>query len=228
MKDIKIAVAEDHAMFRSGLVSMLNGIQGIHVVVEASNGKELMSKIRGMEIDVIFLDCRMPELNGIDTAKLIRKRDHETKILMLSAYDEEGLIKYAFANGANGYLIKDDEPKEIQLAIESVMSTGYYFNDRTSKMLVVDMALKEMAAPRFSSLDGDVEFSLNEIAVMRLLAKEHSTSEIAELMHKSDRTIDSYRASILKKTGAKNLAGIIMYGVRSGIIEVKPTKSQLD
>lgn len=221
MKNIKIAVAEDNSMFRAGLVGMLNRIEGVQVVVEAANGKELIAKIRGTHIDVVFLDYRMPELNGIATAKILRDKDAEIKILMLSSYDDEELIKYAFASGANGYLTKDDEPEEIELAIESVMSIGCYFNDRTSKLIIVNMTLEEKVSLKFSPNAGDIMFSENEISVMRLLACEHSTSEISKLMKKSDRTIDSYRASIMKKTGTKNLAGIIMYGVSYGIIDLK-------
>lgn len=228
MKNIKIAVAEDQVIYRSGLVSMLNDISGLRVVVEAADGKELIAKMRGEAVDVVLLDYRMPELNGIETARIIRDKNPETRILMLSSYDEEELVMYAFASGAHGYLCKDDDPDEIELAIESVMSTGYYFNDRTSKLLIINMTLEKKVSPKFSHPTGKIEFSQHEIATMRLLANEHSTSDIAKIMGKSERTVDSYRAMILKKTGTKNLAGIIMYGVSAGIIEVKPTKPFLD
>lgn len=220
MKTIKVAVAEDQAMFRTGLVKMLNSIDGVQVVIEAETGKELIAKMRGHHIDVVFLDYRMPELNGIATAKIIREKNSEIRILMLSSYNDAEIIVHSFANGANGFLSKDDDPSEIELAIESVMSIGTYFNDRTSKSFIVNMTLQNTQFPKFNSELGDIQFSPQEISVIRFLAMEYSTSEIAETMQKSDRTIDAYRASILKKTGAKNVAGIVIYGVKSGIIEI--------
>ena len=221
MKKIRIAVAEDQEMFRSGLVSMLRGIKGVEVVIEAANGKELIAKMRGVGVDLVFLDYRMPELNGIATAKIIREGSTETRIIMLSSYDDEEIIMHAFANGANGYLTKDDSEAEMTLAIESVMRDGYYFNERTSKLLIINMTLQDKVSPKFNLEAGEIQFSIHEISVIRLLAKENSTIEIAKMMLKSERTIDAYRASIMKKTGAKNLAGIIMYGVKYGIIDVE-------
>jgi len=220
MKKIRIAVAEDQEMFRSGLVSLLRRIKGVEVVIEAVNGKDLITKMRGASVDLVFLDYRMPELNGIETAKIIREGSSETRIIMLSSYNDEEIIMHAFANGANGYLTKDDSEAEMTLAIESVMRDGYYFNERTSKLLIVNMTLQDKVSPKFSSGAGEIKFSVQEISVIKLLAKENSTSEIAKMMVKSERTIDSYRASIMKKTGTKNLAGIVMYGVKYGIIDV--------
>lgn len=220
MKKIRIAVADDQTMFRAGLVNMLNEIENVVVVAEAADGKELIMKLRTINVDVVFLDYRMPIMNGIQAAKLIREKSEETRILMLSMYDEEEFIISAIENGANGYLTKDDETEEIQRAIESVMSTGYYLNDRTSKLLISNMVTQGKVKPKFNFEIEEIKFSQHEIQVMRLLAKEYNTKEIGEIMVKSDRTIDGYRAEIMEKTGAKNSVGIVMYGVKNGFIDV--------
>ena len=220
MKKIRIAVADDQTMFRAGLVNMLNDIENVEVVAEASDGQELIMKLRTINADVVFLDYRMPIMNGIQAAKIIRDKSEETRILILSMYDEEEFIVSAIENGANGYLTKDDEIEEIQRAIESVISTGYYLNDRTSKLLITNMVTQGKVKPKFNFEIEEIKFSQHEIQVMRLLAKEYNTKEIGEIMVKSDRTIDGYRAEIMEKTGAKNSVGIVMYGVKNGFIDV--------
>ncbi|MBI3135506.1 MAG: response regulator transcription factor [Bacteroidetes bacterium] len=220
MKNVKVAIADDHTMFRSGLAMILNDMEGIKVVIEATDGKDLIAKLRGTKVNLVFLDYRMPEMNGITAARIIRESYADLRILMLSSYDEEEIIMSSFASGVNGFLTKGDNPAEIAIAIESVMTTGYYFNDRTSKLAIINMTAQNKITPRFDFGSAEVKLSAEEIMVIRLLAKELSTREIAGIMLKSERTVDAYRAKIMKKTGTKNLAGIIMYGVKYGIIEV--------
>src|SRR5688500_16782035 len=126
MKKTRIAVADDQAMFRTGLVSMLNDIPGVEVVVEAADGSELIEKLRAVKVHIVFLDYRMPNMNGAAAAKIIRDNNPDTRILLLSMYDDEEFVVSAIENGANGYLTKDDAPEEISKAIGSVMNTGYY------------------------------------------------------------------------------------------------------
>src|SRR5687767_14206504 len=146
-KPIRIAVAEDQVMFRSGLISMLNDLPNVQVFIEAASGKELLAKMRETEVDVVFLDYRMSELNGIETAKVIREKYPDVRMLMLSMYDDPEFIISALENGVSGYLTKDDEPEEISLAIVSVLNTGYYLNDRTSKVLIGNLVNEGKVSP---------------------------------------------------------------------------------
>jgi len=220
MKKIRIAVADDQTLFRVGFVNMLNAIENLEVIIEAGDGKELISKLRKDKVDLIFMDYRMPILNGIEATKIIRDRSEEPRILMLSMYDEEEFIVSAMESGANGYLTKDDEPDEIIKAISSVLSTKYYLNDRTSKLLITNLVLKGKVTPKFDLGEEDIKFSQQEIQVMKLIAREYNTKEIGEIMAKSDRTVEGYRAEIMEKTGAKNSVGIVMYGVKHKFIEL--------
>ena len=220
MRKIKIAVADDQAMFRRGLVSMLNDIPGVEVVCEASDGKELVNKLRTIKVHIVFLDYRMPKMNGVSAAKTVRENHPDVRILMLSMYDDEEFIISSIENGANGYLTKDDEPEEITRAIESVMNTGYYLNDRTSKLLISKLVHQGKVQPRFLKEDDEeVRFTQQEITVIGLIAKEYSTKEIAQIMNKADRTVEGYRMDIMKKTGTKNSVGIVMYAVKNGIVD---------
>jgi DNA-binding NarL/FixJ family response regulator len=120
-------------------------------------------------------------------------------------------------NGANGYLTKDDDPNEIITAIDCVYSTGYYLNERTSKILISQMVKSGTVQPVFEN--EEVEFSKIELDVIRLICEEKSAVEISDILFKSKRTIDGHRASIMKKIGARNVTGIVMYAVKNNLVE---------
>ena len=217
-RTIKIGIAEDQAMFRAGIIEVLNSRENIKVVAEACDGRELINKIRGNVPDLLLLDYKMPKLNGSETAQILVKKHPDLKILMLSNYEDEEFILSSLASGAVGYITKDEDADEIFKAIESTISIGYYMNDRTSKHLIKNLMRNGKIKPTFQL--GEEELNPNEREVIRLMSKEYTTKEIAGLMHKGVRTIDGYKAEIMRKTGAKNACGVIMYGVKNGIIEV--------
>lgn len=218
MKAIKIGVAEDQTLFRKGLINMLNSLPNVEVVLEAVDGQDMLDQINNIEVHLVFLDYRMPNMNGIDAARAIRQRFPDVGILILSMYDDEELIVNAIENGAGGYLTKDDEPGEMERAIISVLNTGYYLNDRTSKILVRSLMHDGKITPRFKKDTSVIQFDPDEVEVIKLLSLEHSTKEIADILSKSERTIERYKAEILEKIGAKNSIGIVMYAVKHGYI----------
>lgn len=216
-KKITIGVAEDQKIYRDGLVSMLNDTDICKVTIEAESGVELLLKMKGNVPDVVLLDYRMPELNGIEVAKKIREKYDNVKILLLSYFDNQEFVVRAVECGANGYLSKDDEPEEILQAIESAVETGYYMNDRTSKCLIGELVRQGKVVPSF---DGAVEFSRVELQIIKYICQEKSASEIGLLLYRSKRTIDGYRAGIMKKIGAKNVVGIVMYAAKHKLVEL--------
>lgn len=216
-RKITIGVAEDQMIYRDGLVSLLNGTKEYKVTIEAENGLELLLKMKGNAPDVVLLDYRMPEMNGIDVAKKIREKHDKVKILLLSYYDNQEFVVRAVESGANGYLSKDDDPEEILSAIESVIDTGYYMNDRTSKCLIGELVRQGKVVPSF---DGAVEFSRVELQIIKYICQEKSASEIGLLLYRSKRTIDGYRAGIMKKIGAKNVVGIVMYAAKHKLVDL--------
>lgn len=216
-KKITIGVAEDQRIYRDGLINLLNGTENCKVTIEAESGVELLLKMKGNVPDVVLLDYRMPELNGIDVAKKIRDKYDNVKILLLSYFDNQEFVVRAVECGANGYLSKDDDPEEILQAIESAVETGYYMNDRTSKCLIGELVRQGKVVPSF---DGAVEFSRVELQIIKYICQEKSASEIGLLLYRSKRTIDGYRAGIMKKIGAKNVVGIVMYAAKHKLIEL--------
>lgn len=214
---ITIGVAEDQKIYRDGLIAMLNGTENCKVTIEAESGVELLLKMKGNVPDVVLLDYRMPEMNGIDVAKKIREKYDNVKILLLSYFDNQEFVVRAVECGANGYLSKDDEPEEILQAIESAVETGYYMNNRTSKCLIGELVRQGKVVPSF---DGAVEFSRVELQIIKYICQEKSASEIGLLLYRSKRTVDGYRAGIMKKIGARNVVGIVMYAVKHKLVEL--------
>lgn len=215
---VRIGIAEDQTMFRHGLIQLLNGLDNVEVVLDAENGEELLSKMEKTEIDIAFLDYKMPVLNGPKTAQIITEKYPAIKILFISMYNEEEFIISAIENGANGYITKDENIDEIELAIESLMSTGYYMNDGTSKLLVGNLLSNGKLSPTFNNRSKVL--SELELLVIKLICQEYSTKEISQMIFRGVRTVEGIRSNILKKTGAKNSNGIVMYAVKKGIVEV--------
>lgn len=216
-KKITIGIAEDQRIYRDGLVKLFNENEDYKVIIEAHDGLELLFKMKGNVPDVVLLDYRMPELNGIEVAKKIRLKYENVKILLLSMFDDQEFVVQAVECGANGYLSKDDNPDEIITAVESVIGTGYYLNDRTSKCLISELVRQGKVVPSF---DGLVEFSRVEMQIIKFICHEKSATEIGVLMYRSKRTIDGYRSEIMKKIGAKNVVGIVMYAAKHKLVEM--------
>lgn len=215
-KAIKIAVAEDQSIFRNGLVKLVNDSMGFDVVVSVENGELLLQELAHAKVDVALVDFRMPKLNGIEATKIIRERFPDLKVLLLSMYDATEFVEMAIENGANGYLSKDDDASEIEKAILSVTETGYYMNDRTSKMFIAKMMHAGKVKPKF--LEQTEVFTEVEMQILQLICEEKTTQEIADKLFKSKRTIESARTLMMQKVGARNVVGLVMYAIQHKII----------
>lgn len=219
-RSIKIAIAEDQSIFRNGLSKLLNDIEGFEVVLAVENGQLLIDALQTTAIDLALIDFRMPVKNGIEATKEIRERFPEMKVLLLSMYDDVEFVELAIENGANGYLSKDDDAEEIQLAIRSAVETGYYLNDRTSKMFIAKMVHSGKIQPAFEASPTSV-FNENELVILELICSEMTTQEIADKLFKSRRTIESARTLMMNKVGARNVVGLVMYALQNGIVKSK-------
>lgn len=215
-RNIRIGIAEDQTLFREGLVRLINSFEGIKVVVDSENGKALLDGLEETPADVILLDYRMPVLNGLETSKKINDLYPASSILILSMYDDEEFVMNAIENGANGYLTKNDDPEEIERAIHSCVNTGYYLNDRTSKLLIKNLVRKGKVQPKFH--DNDVQITAIELEVIELICQEMTTNEIAKKIFRSKRTIEGIRTTVMRKIGAKNSIGIVMYAVKNKLV----------
>lgn len=212
---INIALADDHAILRKGVIEILTKFDNLAVVIEAKNGKELIDKINSATAlpDVCIVDINMPEMNGYETSAELKKLWPDMKILALSMYDTELNIIKMLRNGANGYVLKDSDPEELRVAILEVYKNGFYHSD-----LVTGRMLHILHDP-----NGKINIELNDRETQFLVhcCTELTYKEIADLMYLSPRTIDGYRESLFKKLNLTTRTGLVMYAIKAGIVAVK-------
>ncbi|MBX2873728.1 MAG: response regulator transcription factor [Saprospiraceae bacterium] len=220
MKPISLAIADDQILFRKGLKLLIHSFEGIELVIEANNGIELIAAVEQNEPDVILMDLRMPEMDGLEATGKIKKLFPSIKIILLTMYDEEHLINHMMKLGANGYLLKNEEPEEVETAIRSVMEKDFYFNDYVSKALLSGLQRSKQELKSWAS-GVETTISRREREVLVLICREFTSSEIANELHISIRTVENHRKSLLTKTGSRNTAGLILFAVRNQLIDIR-------
>ncbi len=211
---IRLALADDQLLFRRGMALLLRDMAGVQVVLECSNGAELLTGIESNPIDIVLLDLEMPVMDGMETIRRLRSEFPAVKVIVLSSHDEEKFIAHLMELGANGYMLKTAEPDEIDTAIRSVAQSGYYFSELVSKVMLVGLVKKQKVRPTFNDID---PLSERELEVLRGICQELTTTEIAERIFVSPRTVDFHRNNLLLKTGARNAAGLVVYAMTKGI-----------
>jgi len=211
--EIHYAIADKHTLFRKGIISILADSPQLKLVMEAANGKEVLENLPKYKPDILLMGLHMPEMDGIETIKEIRKTDNDLKIIILTMYDDEGRVIHLMESGANSYLVKDISPEELKTAIFSVYETGYYFSDFMNKTLLKKIVQKVPVKPLFN----DAELTNRELEVLKLLCGEKTTNEISELIYLSPRSVEGIRAKLFEKIHANNIAGLVIYAVRHGL-----------
>ena len=211
---IKLALADDQNLFRKGMAMLLRELDGMEVTLECANGKDLLKAIAVVPVDIVLLDLEMPVMDGVETMKRMRTDHPEVKVLVLSMHSEEKFIVHLMELGANGYLLKTAEATEVENAIRSVAESGYYFSDMVSQVMLQGLVKKDKVRPYFNVID---PLSDREIEVLKLICAEKTTSEIAEQLFLSPRTVEGHRNNILLKTGARNVAGLVVFAMTNGI-----------
>ena len=218
MKLINLAIVDDHKIFRNGLKATLEDCPDFKLLIEASNGKELIGLLATHKPDVILMDIKMPEMDGMQTTAYIHQHFKDIKVLALSMHNEDKYIVDMMKAGASGYLLKNAEPEEIIDAIATVYNKGFYFNEHLSVTLI-----KQLVGPGSHNEAGmhpTVDLNDREIEILRLVCQECSNQEIADKIFLSVRTVEGYRARLFEKTGSKNLVGLVIFAIKRGIISV--------
>ena len=212
---IHVALTDDHAILRKGVAEIISRFDGIEVIMEAGNGKELLSKLESAEVlpDVCIIDINMPEMNGYETAAEIKKRWPDIRMLALSMYDTELNIIKMLRSGANGYVLKDNDPEDLRIAILEVHKNGFFHSDLvTGRMLHI---------LRDSATRAALDINEREQQFLKLCCSELTYKEIADKMYLSPRTIDGYRESLFEKLKITSRTGLVMYAMKAGIAGLK-------
>ncbi len=213
---IKVAIADDQQLFRKGIISLLKEFEEIDIAFEAGDGKDLLNQLaNGTVPDVILLDIEMPLMNGIEALKKIKSKGYASKVIILTMHDEEEMVIHLIEMGANGFLPKNEDIENVVSAIKSVIESDYYFNDKFSKGMLRSLISNEKITPKFNYN----QLSDIETEIARLICEELTNKEIAAKLDLSPRSVDGHRERILKKIGAKNTAGIVMYAYKCKLIK---------
>jgi DNA-binding NarL/FixJ family response regulator len=216
MADIKVAIADDHKIFRKGVILSLRHYNNIKFVLEAENGQELLDNIAEAKPDVVLMDLRMPVKDGIETTKYISKHYPDILVIVLTMHEDEKFVIHLMENGANGYLLKSTDPIEIKKAITEVVSKGYYLNNFVNRILIKRAHNKAKAAP---SLNSDLNLTEKEKLVLRYICMEFTSVEIGEKMSISPRTVEAIKERMIKRFGLKNTAGLVFFAVKNNLID---------
>src|SRR5947209_191336 len=212
---IKSAIADDHALFRTGVKTSLTSRKDIQMVAEAENGMQLLNLLKHIKPDIILLDIQMPIMDGLTTLPEIKKLYPEIKVIMLSMHNDHSVITRMMEIGANSYLTKDSDSETIYQAIRTCYEQEFFFNDLTNKALLNGLRMKK---PAEASMP-DVQLSDKEVTILKLMCEEKSTKEIADIVDLSPRTVEAIRDKLKTKTGVKSMAGLVMYAIKAGIVE---------
>lgn len=215
MSDIRILVADDHAIIRSGLRTLLERQTGFAVVGEAADGRQAVELARAAHPDVAMLDIAMPNLNGIEAARQIAADLPKTRIVIFSVHSDEGYVLKALKAGARGYLLKDAAEADIIHAVRVVHAGKAFFSPEISRMLVEDYVRQLQAR----GVDDSYELlTTREREILQLLAEGKSNKDIAALLNLSVYTVETHRSHILQKLNLHSLPELILYAVRKGVI----------
>lgn len=213
MNEIKVLVTDDHQIIVDGLKSLLNNSADFKVIGEANNGREALKIIENVEVDVVLMDIDMPVMNGIETLKEIRRRRLEVKVIILSMHHEAGMIKSLIDLGAMGYLLKSSPQEELAAAIRKVATGQQYFSTQVTLSLLNKPQNSNNAESESAGL-----LTERETEIIKLIAEGFSNKEIGAKLFISHRTVDTHRTNLMKKIQVENIAGLISYAIKNGIV----------
>ena len=212
MTALRILIADDHAVVRAGLRSLLESHQGWEVCAEAADGREAADKAAKHKPHVAVLDIGMPLLNGVDATRRIRKSSPDTEVLILTMHESEDLVQQVIEAGARGYILKDDADRILIAAVDAVRNRKPYYSTRVSSAADSN----DSSEPPKSSRS---RLTPREREILQLLAEGKSNKEIASLLGISVNTAEAHRANIMLKLGFHSITELVVYAVRNKIIQ---------
>lgn len=218
MSKIRVLLADDHAILRSGLVRLLGEQSDIEVIGEAENGLEAVQKVQELHPDIVLMDIGMPVMNGMEATKQIKKRDQEVKVLVLTMHDNEEYLFRVLQAGAAGYVLKKAADSDLVNAIHVVARGDCFLYPSAAKMVVEDYLekLKSGTEPT-STFDTLTE---REREILKLVAEGYTNREIAESLFISVKTVETHKANIMEKLNLHKRAELVRYAIRKGILQV--------
>ncbi|MBQ5875942.1 MAG: response regulator transcription factor [Alistipes sp.] len=217
---IRIALVDDHSLFRKGLKVLLASRPDFNIVADVGSGEEFLSALIQMQPDVVFMDYAMPEMNGAETTRRALELFPDLKVITLSMFGDNAYYSDMMSSGAKGFLLKDSEFNEVVEAVETVYGGGTYFSASLLESLSYSMRSTGAAGNVSDDIAEADRLSEREIEVLVAICQGLSTQEIADKLFISKRTVDKHRANILEKSGCKNTASLVVYAIRNDFVEI--------
>jgi DNA-binding NarL/FixJ family response regulator len=213
---IKVLIADDHQLFREGLVNLISSAPDIEVIAEAKDGKEATEKTKQLKPDVVLIDIGMPEMNGIEATRILKKQQSGVKVIAVSMHSDRQFVKGILEAGADGYLLKNCTYRQLIDAILSVVEGKKYLSDD-----ITEMVIQGYLEPEEDNPEGQVELSERELEVLKLYAEGKSTREISEKLFISVKTVGTHKQHIFEKLGLKSNADMVKYAIKEGLIQLQ-------
>ncbi len=220
MKKTKILVVDDHPLVRFGVINQLKSSDDYIVVGEAEDGEDAIAKTKALTPDLVIMDIFMPGLSGIEATKLIKKKYPETKILILTGFENEDYVYQIIRSGAGGYVLKSVEKEELLEAVAAVVRGEKFFSPRISKLILETFIRKAEGQKTQISADEDV-LTKREKEIVALVADGLTNQQIAEKLFISARTVDTHRTNIMQKLNIHDVANLVRYAIEKGLVQPK-------
>jgi DNA-binding NarL/FixJ family response regulator len=220
MTDCRILLADDHALVRAGIRAILRDIPNLQVIGEAGDGHDALKKIESFKPDIALVDVAMPGLNGLDIAARVAKEFPATRVIILSMHKTEEYVLQALRVGASGYVLKDANADELEFAIRAVWRGESYLSPAVSKSVIDDYMRRLTGGPfKTDPSPGPFEtLTPRQREILQLIAEGHTTQEIANKLTISVKTVETHRAQLMDRLGIHEIAGLVRYAIRTGII----------
>lgn len=217
---IKVALADDHQLLVGGIELLLKEHPAIEIMITAYNGKELVEALKHQEVDIIMMDINMPEMDGVETIKVVKKEFPKINTLILSTLDDTKLIRKMLKLGAMGYVLKNTSREELVKAIETVNDGDYYFTPAIQRKVLAFPNERERKEKKSYKREGHhASLTNRELEILRLIAEEYTGPEIAERLFISINTVETHRKNMVQKLGVKNTIGLIKYAIKHNLID---------
>lgn len=213
----KILIADDHAMFADGIMSILNEESDMKVIGNCLDGPSVLKRIVDTDVDLLLLDINLPEMSGIEVCSKINSNHPNVKVLAISMFNEESYVSEILNNGASGYILKNTGREELLKAIRSVMDGNTYFSEEVTETMMKSLMKNRKSSKSSTSLLPKI--SRREKEVLQLIVQEHTTQEIANQLFISLKTVESHRSNLLAKLNARNTAGLVRIAMENNLIE---------
>ena len=218
MNKIRVLLADDHAILRTGLMHLLGEKDGIEVVGEAENGREAVQKAQELRPDIVLMDISMPVMNGMDATREIKKRNRDIKVLVLTVHDNEEYISQAFQAGAVGYVLKKAADSDLVNAIEVAAGGDYVLHPSVTRIMVENYIEKMGSAKEAAHSHNTLTDREREI--LKLVAEGFTNREIAQSLYISVKTVDTHKANIMEKLKMHKRNELVRYAIEKGIMQV--------